>query len=79
MENVLAMPKGERNKFWGSFYAVACRFSHIKGGGSFHLQKGEREMFYPVLRGGGGTKSFGPTIFTFCSHPPPHRLLMTSP
>ena len=32
-EKVLAMLKGGHNKFWGSFSAVARRFSHIVGGG----------------------------------------------
>ena len=32
-EKVLSMLKGGHNKFWGSFYAVACSFSHIEGGG----------------------------------------------
>ena len=32
-EKVLAMLKGGHKKFWGSFYAVACSFSHIVGGG----------------------------------------------
>ena len=27
------MLKGGHSKFWGRFYAVACSFSHIEGGG----------------------------------------------
>ena len=34
------------------------------------VQKGGHGKFYPVLRGGGSTISFGPTIsHLFCSHP----------
>ena len=58
-------------KFWGSFYTVAWSFSHIEGGAkSFHSLKGGRKKFDPVLSGGGGAKSFRPTIFPFCSPPP---------
>ena len=43
------------------------------GAKSFYSLKGGRKMFYPVLRVGGGAKSFGPVIFPFCSPPPPPR------
>ena len=59
---------GGHKKFWGSFYAVACSFSHIESGEGakrFHSFKGGREKFYLALRG--GAKSFGPVIFPFCS------------
>ena len=49
----------------------------LMGGGgvkSFHVLKGVggHEKFYPVLMwGGGGTNSFRPAIFLFCSPPSP--------
>ena len=46
-------------------------FSHIEWGAkSFHSLKGGTQKVLPCLEGG-GTKSFVPAIFQFCSPPPP--------
>ena len=60
---------------WGSFYVVAGSFSHIEEGAQERstFYKAGREKFNPVLRGGGGTKSFRPAIFPFCSSHPPRN------
>ena len=62
------MLKGGHNKSWGSFYAVACSFSHIVGGwgwgggggvcGHFPLFKRWGAKILPCLDGGGGGKKF---------------------
>ena len=77
MEKVLAMLKGGHNKFWGSFYVVARRFSHIVGGGG-----GGREKFplfkrgvgaqkvLPCLGGGGAQKVSDPRFSHFVVPPP---------
>ena len=54
--------------FLGSFYAVACSFSHIEGGGGGCKKV---PLFKRGVLGGGGANSFGPAIFPFCSLPLP--------
>ena len=71
----LVMLKGmHAQKVLGKFLCTSLRFSHIKRGETtsfYSLKKGAgaHKKFYPVLRGG-GSKSFGPKIFPFCSPPP---------
>ena len=78
-EKVLAMLKGEHNKFWGSFYAEALSFSYIEGGHEkYPFFKGGAQKVLACLEGvcvgggGGCSNSFGP-IFPFCSPPPSHN------
>ena len=66
----LSHAEGGHKTFWGSFYAIACSFSHIEGGGGAQqISTGGTHKVLPHLEGG-GAKSFGPAIFPFCSPPP---------
>ena len=73
-ENVSAMLKGGgggTTSFGVVFTQYLDVLAILKGGGARSLLslKGGPRKVLPCLEGGGGTKSFGPAIFPFCSPP----------
>ena len=77
-KKVLAMLKGGHNKFGVVFTWYIEVLAILKGGcKTFPLfERGDMKcftLFSVVLFLGGGAKSFGPTIFPFCT--PPGKIL----
>ena len=61
---------GGTNSFGVVFNTDAWSFNHIRWGGRKKFKRGHRKLLSCLTREG-GTSSFGPTIFPFCSTPPP--------
>ena len=76
-EKVLAVLKGGHKQFWRNIY-VAVLAILKQGRKKFPLFKRGVHKVLPCLDGGGGgTTSFGPATFPFCSPTSPY--LMKSP